>query len=276
MEIFFERFITIKAGTYALGLDVSLVDRIDDTFFSATMKRSYLYNSTPGGRVYSGDVLISKSMVTLSEFRTFIEDTGYLTEAEKEGWAWTWEDGRWNKKNLLTWKYPFRNDADLLYSSHAEMVPVLQVSWNDAAAYCSWISGKTGTRTRLPMEKEWEVYAALQGVPSIQAYQHIELPETMEAPFPSTAESFIAEMIKTFSRDSSCHPSGIVWEWCHDWFDAYPGGPSNREFGTTYKVLRGGSLNSSALQRCREYRFRRCPTARSPFYGFRTAIPAKD
>jgi hypothetical protein len=43
-----------------------------------------------------------------------------------------------------------------------------------------------------------------------------------------------------------------------------------------YKILRGGSLMSLPAQRSREYRFRRCPTARSPFYCFRVAIPCGD
>jgi len=274
MEIHEDTFIKLSAGNYGFGLETSLVCCIDEAVFSGTMKRPYLYNATPAGSVHIHEVYISKKLVTVSGFRTFIEATGYVTEAEKEGWGWTWEDGGWNKKGLLTWKYPFRTDADLLYSSHADMLPVLQVSWNDAAAYCSWMSGETGRCVRIPTEKEWEACAELQGVPSIMEYQNPEVAGCGEPFIPLTADSYINQMIAIFSRDTLCHPPGIVWEWCGDWFDAYPGGPENREFGETYKVLRGGSLNSSSLQRAREYRFRRCPTARSPFYGFRTAFSA--
>ena len=56
-----------------------------------------------------------------------------------------------------------------------------------------------------------------------------------------------------------------------NWFDKYPGGDDNDEFGEVYKILRGGSILSHPVQRTKEFRFRRCPTARSPYYGFRIA-----
>ncbi len=41
-----------------------------------------------------------------------------------------------------------RDDADNL--------PVVRVSWDDAVAYCEWLTGKTGRHYRLPSEAEWE------------------------------------------------------------------------------------------------------------------------
>ncbi|HPB80447.1 MAG TPA: SUMF1/EgtB/PvdO family nonheme iron enzyme [Spirochaetota bacterium] len=276
MHLPLERFIRIKSGYFSVGLDMSRADRIDEAVFTGTMKRAYLYNSGPAVPVHIDAVYLSKTLITLYEFNRFIEDTGYCTEAEQEGWGWTWEKGRWCKKDLLSWRYPFRSDADAVYSSHAEVMPVLQVSWNDAAAFCSWISTHTGMDVRLPMEKEWEVFASLQGVPSAGDYHHMDFANREEGFIPLTTDSFVAELVERFTKDTSFHPPGVLWEWCGDWFDAYPGGPENREFGKTYRVLRGGSLNSNDLQRSREYRFRRCPTARSPFYGFRVAFPASD
>lgn len=34
--------------------------------------------------------------------------------------------------------------------------PVLGVNWDSAAAYCAWLSAKTGKRDRLPTEAQWE------------------------------------------------------------------------------------------------------------------------
>ena len=34
--------------------------------------------------------------------------------------------------------------------------PVVNISWNDAVAFCKWLSGKEGKTYRLPTEAEWE------------------------------------------------------------------------------------------------------------------------
>jgi formylglycine-generating enzyme required for sulfatase activity len=48
-------------------------------------------------------------------------------------------------------------------------LPVVNVSWHDATAYCEWLSAETGKRFRLPTEVEWE-YAARAGTDYI--FQH--------------------------------------------------------------------------------------------------------
>ncbi len=262
-----EDCIRISAGRYPVGLDEISLTALDPELFTGTAKREYLTNAMPRHEVSIPEVSISRRLVTLNEFCAFIEDSGYLTEAEAEGWGWSWCSDGWIKREGVTWRAPFGEKADDLYASHGELMPVLQVSWNDAAAFCAWLSGRSGMEVRLPREAEWEVFAEKRGVSPLA-----EIFPAGSGSVSVTLGDYAARVLDgARALPGGCDP-GLVWEWCEDWFDAYPGGPPNREFGATYKVLRGGSLQSLPLQKAREYRFRRCPTARSPFYGFRVAI----
>jgi len=88
------------------------------------------------------------------QFAAFIQDTGYVTDAEKDGGGfctdgigpWQWGEGVSWRKPFLSWQKPADFDA----------LPVIMVSWRDADAYTKWLSKKTGKRYRLPSEAEWE------------------------------------------------------------------------------------------------------------------------
>ena len=49
---------------------------------------------------------------------------------------------------------------------HDPQMPVVAVSWHQAADYCEWLSGATGKRYRLPSEAEWELYIPVGGCAS--------------------------------------------------------------------------------------------------------------
>jgi formylglycine-generating enzyme required for sulfatase activity len=92
--------------------------------------------------------LISKYPVTVGDFRKFVEDKKYKTEAEDGSGAKIWNGTNWQNKRDANWKNPYLAQED----NH----PVVCINWNDARAYCKWLSQQTGQLYRLPTEEEWE------------------------------------------------------------------------------------------------------------------------
>ncbi|MDY6934576.1 MAG: SUMF1/EgtB/PvdO family nonheme iron enzyme [Spirochaetota bacterium] len=265
MNIDIDRYVEIERGSYSIGVCKDIIEKMSKKIGCADIKREFLYNSYPLHDVEIEGCQIAKRLVTLSEFERFVDESGYLTDAERDGWGWTWED-RWIKRRDVYWKAPFHGKADDIYYKNKNIIPVLQVSWNDAIAYCGWLSMKANC-VRLLYEREWEVFAQVSsfaGMGDIDSNNNRKLY--------NCKVDYLKDLISMINSNPEDHYPGMLWEWNYDWFDIYPNGISNKEYGTVYKVLRGGSLQSYAVQRTREYRFRRCPSARSPFYGFRIVI----
>ena len=87
--------------------------------------------------------------VTVGQFRAFVKATGYKTEAEKGGGAYrSVKDGKWAIDPKANWDNPGFEQTD----EH----PVVCVSWNDAKAFCDWLSEKEGKKYALPTEAQWE------------------------------------------------------------------------------------------------------------------------
>ena len=102
----------------------------------------------------ANDFAIGKYEVTVGQFRSFVNATGYSTEAEKGDGCYVRTGRKWGKNASSNWKNPGFSQED----TH----PVACVSWNDATAYSRWLSGQSGRSYRLPTEAEWE-YAARSG-----------------------------------------------------------------------------------------------------------------
>ncbi len=160
--------------------------------------------------------------------------------------------------------------------------PVIFVSWDDAVAYCNWLSGETGDNYRLPTEAEWEfaaggginnrtVWAGTNNENELSTFGNLASTSGADN-FVNTApvKSFVANQLGLFDL------SGNVEEWCFDWYgEAYyletnPGAanPQGPAAGSE-KVLRGGNFSDEAQNTRVASRNAASPTVTNSLIGFR-------
>lgn len=295
---------SIPRKSSALAEEMMLIP--SETFLMGTDSREGfpLDGEGPIRSVTVDSFLIDACAVTNSQFREFVTDTGYITEAEQYGWSFVFyqfvseETANqvssvvqgtpwWWMVRGACWKHPEGPDSNIL--SRLDH-PVVHVSWNDANAYCSW-AGK-----RLPTEAEWE-YAARGGLfqkrypwgdqllPNGEHYCNI-----WQGEFPNVNTA--ADGYKGTAPAKSFPPngyglynvSGNVWEWCADWFSPNyhlhdskdnPKGPLQGES----RVIRGGSYMCHDSY-CNRYRVAartsNTPDSSTGHMGFRCAADIKD
>ena len=97
---------------------------------------------------------MASTPVTNAQFQQFVTETGYITEAEKDNYGGAvYVNNEWKILPDANWRHP-RGKA----SSIDDILdhPVVQVTYNDAIAYCRW------SKVRLPSEREWE-FACIEG-----------------------------------------------------------------------------------------------------------------
>lgn len=125
---------------------------------------------------------------------------------------------------------------------------VILVSYEDATAYCEWLSEQTGRHYRLPSEAEWE-YACRAGTTS-DYYTGDALPGDMLKNQKTERELVPVSLEVKYGKPNAFGLYGMhgnVEEWCSDWYGAYPDSPAKDPGGPSkgvFKVTRGGSHNT--------------------------------
>jgi formylglycine-generating enzyme required for sulfatase activity len=161
-------------------------------------------------------------------------------------------------------------------------MPVINVSWNDAVAFCRWFSDKTGRAVRLPTEAEYE-YAARGGDRS-RGYQFSGASTIDAVGWYTDNSGGVAHQVGTKAPNEIglYDMSGNVWEWCEDWYhqsyDKAPGdgSPWNMEDRfNPYRVVRGGSANGASYCTQVSFRFFLLPYFKDNMIGFRCVREAK-
>jgi formylglycine-generating enzyme required for sulfatase activity len=238
--------------------------------------------------------------VTVGQFRQFVEDKdyhggkNYQTEAERDGqggYGWN-EDKKYYEGRDP--KYTWRNTG---WKPYDDDHPVVNVTWNDAVAYCAWLTkkeGKAGFEYRLPTEAEWE-YACRAGTTTtyctgddpecLKGYANIA-DASLKRKYPGATYvvdfddgyPFTSPVGKFKPNDWGLYDMhGNVWQWCSDRYGKYDKTDNKdpqdaNEHGL--RVLRGGSWFNGPRNCRAANRYRSEPADRGNNVGFRAAASA--
>ncbi len=274
-------FMLIPAGQFVMGSDLDAME-LERRFGGVGED---FESERPRHRVFiSRTFYIGATEVTREQFAVFVRATGYKTDAEKDGFAIIW-DGKWSKRQGASWKASGFEQTD----AH----PVVNVSWNDATAFCEWLSIRVGVYCRLPSEAEWE-YACRAGQDASFVWGNSPDDGAGWCNASDATASRANPTWKSFSWDDgylytapagSFLPNGWglydmlgnVGEWCCDIYSLNyyananvtdPHGPVNGY----RRVIRGGNWYRGPSLCRSSARNSRAPAGRSYMTGFRVAF----
>ena len=208
--------------------------------------------------------------ITVAQFRRFVEETGYVTEAEKPDAkgcnVWNSALKKYEPQKGSHWRQPGFPQTD----NH----PVVCVTHADALAYVHWLSRCTGSRYRLPTEAEWEY--AVRATPVIDRHRTTarywgdDSEGKHQCDYSNGADQSTQSISGKDWTLADCHdgyaytapvasfrptPLGLydllgnVWEWTADcWHGDYKGAPADgsawleaNQGDCSRRVVRGGS-----------------------------------
>ena len=270
--------VLVPAGEFSMGSDTEEIDRLLQG--RTDVKREVFNDEIPRHRVSLDGFYIDTYEVTNAHFQQFVQATGHRTHAEREGAGYVNKGATFALVNGANWRAPQGPGSSL---ASLEQHPVVQVSQEDAKAYCSW-AGK-----RLPTEAEWE--KAARGTDG-QLYPWGNQFDGTRANFCDTncqttltdraANDGSRYTAPVGSYEGGKSPYGVydmtgnVWEWVADWHDEnyYKSSPARNPQGPAsgdQAVLRGGGWGNVALSVRASNRSRSAPAHRYDDIGFRCA-----
>lgn len=217
----------------------------------------------PVQKIFLDQYAIDKYLVTNEQFQKFVDTSGYVTDAEKEGAGMVRIGRRWKKIPGTNWKMPDGFTAIEGREKH----PVSQVSYNDALAYCKW-AGKD-----LPTEAQWE--KAARGPEGTEYPWGDSEPDNTMANFDNIVGT--TTPVDNFDKGQSFYGlndmGGNVYQWIKDWYGTgsretkNPTGPASGK----EHIIKGGSFVEGMESLRSANRDRYEPNYSSFLFGFRCA-----
>ena len=254
--------VLVEGGTFVMG------DVFEDD-------KRFMLDEKPLHEVELDDFYIAEYETTVADFRAFVQDTRYRTLKEKE------LEAKLKKKEKPYDTYTWDKGKFAQEDSH----PVVQVAWEDAAAYCNWLSQKEGYPVaydletyqvidangnstdnilevqgyRLPTEAEWEYAARERGRKVLYGNgknnaKEGELSCLFYDDSPTKEErdklTSATTPVGAFGPNALglYDMSGNAWEWCLDQGYEYTAGKTvNPYYPGAEHMIRGGSYCGNAF-----------------------------
>ena len=243
-----QEIVWVPAGEFTMGTSETELNDIVKS--NSGLKPESMENETPQHRVFLNGYYIYKNLISVKAFKKFCEIKGFAMPPAPQ--------------NNIGWKN--------------NKMPIENVSWEQANAYCKWVGG------HLPTEAQWEKAARgvdLRRYPWGYQWNETKCSHSKRKYGDKGGSSPIGKFPDGASPCGALDMSGNVWQWCRDWYgtDYYktsvkkePGGP---ESGNNH-VLRGGSWCDTEPTRFRTaFRYGTHDTNLQTPTGFRPVIIPK-
>ncbi len=179
----------------------------------------------PVHKVTLSNFYIGKYEVTVAQYQQFCTATGAkMPELPSEEWYKEHEQ-------VKKWRWK-------------ETHPIVNVTWNDAVAYCKWLSEVTKKSFSLPTEAQWEY--ACRGGKKTKGYKFCGSNNAAEvAWYDETSYERGTQPVGTLKPNELgiYDMSGNAWEWCYDKYGTYENTAQTNPQGAKagkFRVIRGG------------------------------------
>ena len=269
--------VVIPAGDFLMGSPEDEDNRVD--------------NEGPQFRVeFDHGFALSQTEITVGQFERFVDETGYVTDAERARRSKVYRagSGRVDEQRGVTWRMNYVGDE-----AHPDL-PVIHVSWNDANAYVNWLARRTDRPYRLPSEAEFE-YALRAGTQTPYWWGEGSPDDAVEN-VTGSGDQFTDSRTWTVAFDRytdgywgpapvgslQTNPFGLydmggnVMEWLEDcWHDSYVRAPDDGTAwvnpGCERRMIRGASWSSTPAMSRSAFRLSSREDSTDARVGFRVA-----